>query len=544
VKLNLHLGFRVGEFEVDPLSGELTGPGGVQHLQPKVVDVLVCLAENAGELVERERILERVWRRPTSEEVLTRCISELRSVLADDRDRPEYIQTVPKRGYRLLKPVTPHADGDGNPAAAPTPSEAVDTPPPAAAALASVAVMPFENHVDDPVRRHFGDAFASELHSTLSRVDRLRIASRRSSFALRDADVDVREIGRRLNVHYVISGSLLYSGSDLRIIAALDDADSGTQVWAESYDRSSDDILAVEREIAEAVVASFTTQSQREEMQRARHAPANSLDAWGLVQRSRSMALEYTTQSLSAAIEPVRHAIELDPDYAAAHATLGSLLIERLINGLSDDAEQDEAAAEAAAAKALTLAPQDPFILKMVGLVWVYCGDFKRSLACLRKAVARAPFDFGAWGYMGWPLTASGSAEDLAELRAIMQRLLRLEPNHPGVPFWLYHRSVGEAASGDYAGAARSIEDALAVHPDFALGWIHYANLLGHLRRRTDARAALERSRAINPAMTVAHFKALIEKMCDASTLVVARTGGLRDPAGTTRRTRGTGAPQ
>jgi DNA-binding NarL/FixJ family response regulator/DNA-binding winged helix-turn-helix (wHTH) protein len=106
---SLKTGFRLGSYRIDPLSGEVAGPEGVKHVQPKVMDVLLCLIEHDGKLVERDAIVERVWGRATSEEALTRCISELRSALGDDRGTPRYIQTVPKRGYRLLEPVVPLA---------------------------------------------------------------------------------------------------------------------------------------------------------------------------------------------------------------------------------------------------------------------------------------------------------------------------------------------------------------------------------------------------------------------------------------------------
>src|SRR5690606_30150448 len=143
----------------------------------------------------------------------------------------------------------------------------------------------------------------------------------------------------------------------------------------------------------------------------ARHRSTGSLDAWGLVQKARACVLDYTPEGLAEAIEPLQRAIELDSNYPAARATLGSLLVERLVNGLSSDPEADEAAAIDAATKAVELAPQDPFILKMVSLVWSYAGDHRKALSCLRNAVTYAPFDLGAWGYMGWPLTASGDPQ-------------------------------------------------------------------------------------------------------------------------------------
>lgn len=532
MKQNLHLGFSVGEFDVDPLAGHLSDQTATQHLQPKVMDVFVCLAEHAGELVERESILNRVWgRRATGEEVLTRCISELRSALGDDRGNPSYIQTVPKRGYRLLQEINTEAYDEepvqGSSGSQDTPSRVSADPPSPATALASVAVLPFENYSVDENDVHIAEAFTSELHTSLARVDRLRIASRRSSFALSDENLNITDIGKKLNVHYVIYGDLRRDAQRLRVHAQLDECATGTQVWAQSYDRKSEDLLSIQRDIAEAVVASFATQKQLTEMAWAKEAETSSLDAWGLVQKARSIAINYRTEGLRNAIKPVRRAIEIDPDYAAAHATLASLLVEGLINGLSSEIENDEEAALEAAVKSVALAPRDPYILKMVALVWLYCGDCRRSMTSLRKAVQLAPFDFGTWGYMGWPLTASGDKQDLDELQRTLDRLLDTNPEHPGVPFWLYHRSVAHVCANDFDAAIAPIEDALEFNPVFALGWMHYANVLGQQDRPVEAKAAATRALGINRAMTPAHFRQLIRKISVADEVVDARTLGL-----------------
>lgn len=524
----LRRGFRIGAFEVEPLTGVVKGPGGEQHVQPKVMDVLVFLAQRQGQLVERDRLLDEVWGRVTSEEVLTRCISELRRALGDERGTPRYIQTVPKRGYRLLEAIVA-ADGVAADGGEPeTPRAAAVHPPPLANAMASIAVLPFDNHSADPAHQFIGDAFAAELHATLARVDRLRVASRRSSFAFRDAAIDIAEIGRRLGADYVISGSLRWSGPQLRVVAELNDARSGTQIWAQTYDRRSEDLLAVEREIAEAIVASFTTQQLRAEITSVRYQSTSSLDAWGLVQKARAYVLDYTPESLAEAIEPLQRAIELDRDYPAAHAALGSLLVERLVNGLSTEPKTDEEAAVEAAGKALELAPQDPFILKMVSLVWSYAGDQPRALHCLRSAVAYAPFDFGAWGYMGWPLTATGEPRDLAELRAILDRLLSMEPQHPGAAYWLYHKSVADLSEGNDEAALAGAEAAVHLRPKLSLAWMHYASVLGLCGRTDRAKTALEQCKRTNPAMTPQHFAALLGRISRDDRLNGCRIDGLR----------------
>ena len=531
----LRRGFRIGAFEIEPLTGRIAGPNGETRVQPKVMEVLVFLAERAGDLVERETLLDRVWGRVTSEEVLTRCISELRSVLGDERDSPRYIQTVPKRGYRLLESAvlkvaarpTVNEPAARPRAAQPAITDAPVRPPSPNAAMASIGVLPFEIHSVDPAHQFLGDAFAAELQSTLARVDRLRVASRRSSFAFKNAVADMREIGAKLNVDYVITGSIRSSGHNLRVAAELDDTASGMQVWAQSYDRKSDDLLAVEREIADSIVGSFTAVRLREELANARHKPASNLDAWELVQKTRALALDYTPAGFEQGIELARRAIDLDANYAVAHGVLASLIVERLINGATA-APDDEASALAAAATALSLAPQDPLLLKMVSLVFTYSGDSRKAIGCLRKAVQYAPFDFGAWGYMGWPLTSTGEPKDLEELRAIVDRLLTVVPQHPGASFWHYHKSVAETCAGDFTRARESAETALELRSGFALCYVHYANVLGQLGEKNEGTRALQRARELNPAMTPKHFESLVKKLTASRGAVERRVGGLR----------------
>src|SRR6185503_18818139 len=141
--VELKQGFKLGSFEVRPLTGEVSGADGTAHLEPKVMEVLAALAQRPGEVVERDELLARVWgaRAAVADEPLTRCIAELRRVLGDSRQTPAFIQTIPKRGYRLLCPVTPLAGRlpappvapDAPPAAEPSPAAAPHTPAPARA---------------------------------------------------------------------------------------------------------------------------------------------------------------------------------------------------------------------------------------------------------------------------------------------------------------------------------------------------------------------------------------------------------------------------
>ena len=225
----LESGFRLGPWDVRPMLGTLSGPGGTLHLEPKVMNVLVCLAELAGEVVTHDQFIARVWRgRIVSDEVLSRCISLLRTRLGDDPREPRFIQTLPKIGYRLLTPVEPLAAPSAQPAEtprlteAPQPVAAVDAKAPVAAAPLrlrlvagwtilgllllgaagylyldrsprraappvagepTIAVLPFVNRSDDKENEYFSDGLTEEIIDRLANVPGLQVVASTTAFA-------------------------------------------------------------------------------------------------------------------------------------------------------------------------------------------------------------------------------------------------------------------------------------------------------------------------------------------------------------------------
>ncbi len=267
--------------------------------------------------------------------------------------------------------LTPHGiertdEGDSPTAQTPTSDSG---PPEAQDALASVAVLPFTDLSTTTELGALGDGIAAEIHGRLCKLHRVRVAARRSSLQFRDSDASLQEISDALNVRYVLSGNLLGSGDRLRIIAELDDAKENTQLWSRTYERDTNDVLQLMSDLAEAVVGAFGGERLRSEINRAIRQPTESLDTWGMVQKARGYVLNYSRDSMIDAEKLLRRAIELDPGYAAAHAALGSVLAERVLNGFSDDMNTDSAEAIDAGRTALARASEDPFVLKMSGIL-------------------------------------------------------------------------------------------------------------------------------------------------------------------------------
>jgi TolB-like protein/DNA-binding winged helix-turn-helix (wHTH) protein len=286
--MNLRNGFTLGQWDVYPLEGRIVGEGREQRLQPKSVDVLMFLAENAGTVVEREQLLRHVWGESApSDEPLTRCIGELRRVFGDTRSRPDYFQTIPKRGYQLLKAVKPvetTSDNDNllrdprsiglrlkpmltrsvwSAAAvvsllaiifigvfsgqAPLPVHGDST---AVSTDRSIAVLPFVNLSSDQEQEYFCDGISDELINMLVKSPELRVVSRTSAFSYRGKDIDIPTMARQMNVVYVLEGSVRKAGELMRISAQLVDSRSDSQLWSETYEKTFDDIFTMQDEIA------------------------------------------------------------------------------------------------------------------------------------------------------------------------------------------------------------------------------------------------------------------------------------------------------
>lgn len=401
-------------------------------------------------------------------------------------------------------------------------------PPNLSTAIASVAVLRFENLSLDEKYRFLADGIASELHSVLEKVHRLRVASRTSSFSLAGTETDVREIARRLNVHFVITGSVECINDRMRLIVELDNADEGVQIWSERYDRDVNDVLSIQHEIAHSIASEFGGARLRDEITMASSLPTNSLDAWSLVQRARSYTLSFTPRKLAEAVPLLRKAISLDVDYAAAHAALASVLSEQVLNGLSENPQSDRKAALESAERACSIVPNDPFVLKMSSVAWAYFGKSERSLGALGQAVTIAPFDFGAWGFMGWPLVETGSQQNIDELHEIMDRILKAAPSHPGAPYWLYHRSVACCFEGRNDLAVDFARQSVRQNARFPWVWMQYANALGITNAKDAAKKAIDHCTRISPRLTPEYYEQMILGMSANSEIADMRLAGLR----------------
>jgi TolB-like protein/Tfp pilus assembly protein PilF len=288
-----------GQFEMDVKTGELRKDGTKIRLQEQPLQILQILLEHPGELVAREELRNRVWPSNTFVDFdhgINNAIKRLREALGDTSETPRYIETLPRRGYRLLHAV------------ATTSSEV------------SIAVLPFLSLSADPENEIFADGMCEEIISSLAQLKNLHVTARTSSFAFKGKHVDLRAIGEQLNVRTVLEGSVRKSGNHLRITAQLVNAADGYHLWSETYDREMKDVFAIQEEIAKSIARRLEVTLDSEQ-----HplfiAGTDNLEAFKFYMQGRSLFFQRGPRVIRS-VERFKQAVTLDPKYALAWSGL------------------------------------------------------------------------------------------------------------------------------------------------------------------------------------------------------------------------------
>ena len=301
---------RIGDWCVNPTSGQISREGETARLEVRTMRLLVCLAEHAGEVVSIDDLLSQVWPDVTvTPDSVYQAVASLRRLLGDDSKQPTYIATVPRLGYRMVATVSPWTDEpaatslaqalDGEP---PSPvrsdvpvsgtrlragllwtaavviclalgvaflfhgritrNRPADPPAVAAQPQKSIAVLPFIDMTQAMNEEPFADGMTEELIDKLSKIPGLRVPGPTSSFYFKGKQIPVADIAKTLGVAYVLDGSVRKSGTRLRVAAQLIRADNGYVVWSETYDRPFHDILMVQDDIAGEVIKALKASTE------------------------------------------------------------------------------------------------------------------------------------------------------------------------------------------------------------------------------------------------------------------------------------------
>ncbi len=490
--------FRLGTWLVQPSLNRLSDGDQVVTIEPRVMDTLVCLASRRGKILSANELLDTVWQgRAHTDDTIYQAVVHLRKALGDDVQQPRYIETIPKKGYRLLAPVVfPEDDETGKRTVAPPrlvlisaigiaallaggtyllwqQQEVTVSQPHAASQQThpkSIAVLPFVDMSDDRSQEYLGEGIAEELLHTLSNLPNIRVAARTSSFSFKDKDEDIQTIGKKLNVGTILEGSVRTSGNRLRVTAQLVNVADGYHLWSETYERDFDDVFAIQEDIAHAISDALNIDISVDRA--SKQVITTNAEAYKRYMLGRHHWAKRTETSFNRAIDYFQQAIDLDPSYALAYTgmadtymglgTYGTLSYEVML-----------AKAEPAIQKALELGPNLAEAYVSLGMMRQMESDHLLGTGQVRKVDM-----------------------DSSAAEAAFRRAIELNPNHA-----MAYVRYGQSLNTQDRKQERLViqQHALALDPLSPFAYIAVASSLGGLKRFPEQEFHLKKAIEIDP---------------------------------------------
>ncbi len=387
----------------------------------------------------------------------------------------------------------------------------------------SIAVLPFQNISGEADQDYFADGMAEDIITGLSRIRWLTVIARNSTFIYKDKPIDIRRIGRELNVRYVLEGSVRKAGERLRITTQLIDAESGVHLWAERFDNLITDIFELQDLITASTVAAIEPSVKKAEIERVKRKRPENLGAYDLYLRALSRMYEVTPESRFAALDFVEKALQLEPDYAEAHGVAAWCYFARYLwDAKPPHTDRDSALRHAHAV--LRLRTEDATTLAHAAIALALAtGDTDTALEMIDRAILINPSSAQAHGH-GAIINVWAGHYDAAI--ALAERALTLSPFDPLSV--MPHAAAAGAylMKGDYSAAISAARRALQIYPTHVPS--HLITILGlaKLRRMNEARAAAGRFMKISPGYRIAPNAPIFEAFIDE-----LRQAGLPEPA-------------
>jgi adenylate cyclase len=468
------------DYALDTARHELRRNSVLLPAAPQALDLLAYLIRHRDRTVTKDQLVAAVWEGwAITDSALTTRLNVVRSVVGDSGREQRLIKTLPRKGFRFVGDV--HEEqivgwrGDGLPG---------DLP--------SVAVLPFVSLSSNPAQDFFGDIVAEEVLTALARLRWLLVIARNSSFTYKGAAVDVREVGRQLNVRYVLEGSTQHSNGRVRVACRLVDASTAHQVWSAQYDLKFTDVFAVQDEIKDAIVKALALSIIDAERRRIVRRAPETLGAWESYQRGAWHMLRQSAADNLKARRFFDQAVTLEADYSPGYDGLAwTYLMESSTFGRISIAEGCKRSGPLAY-KAVDLDPENAEARARLALTIHLTGDNRAAIAEAERALDISPNCADAYGVLGAARVFSGERK---EGRASLERYLRLSPRDPARPIRLSQIAASYYFEKDYRSAAEVARQTVRQFPTihFAYRWL--AASLGQLGHHTEGANVIDELR-------------------------------------------------
>jgi TolB-like protein/class 3 adenylate cyclase len=429
------------------------------------------------------------------------CLSEDAYRQVRDKLKEEFVDLGDHSLKNIARPVRVHAikaDVSSSTLAAHSSTPESPRPP-----RLSIVVLPFANIGGNVDQEYFVDGVTESLTTDLSRMPGMIVIARNTAFAYKGKSGDLKQIGRELNIRYVLEGSVQRGGNRMRVNVQLIDAETGNHLWAERFDKPVADLFDMQDEIVARLANSLNTQLITAEARRAEHAPSpDSMDHY-----FQGMALfnkGFAPDNLSRAKNYFEKALSFDAGNVEALVGIAWANCVFAHIHTSDDRLARLAAGEAFATRALALAPEHPLGHMCLGLAYVFNYRATQGIAQCERALALDRNLAVAHAYIGTAKWFVGRGE---ETQGHIDEAFRLSPRDTLAYFWRALAGIARIFLGQYEEAAASLRQSTEINGNFALHHIYLAVALAELGQLDEARIAAQKGLAIDPRFTILRYR-------------------------------------
>ncbi len=505
------------EYAFDTELRELYRGADAVSIAPQVFDLLDFLIRNRERVVSRVDIINAIWNgRAVSDAALTTRLNVARSVIGDSGEKQRLIKTLPRKGFRFVgtvQEVQRSADAAltadfgerGSGLTSRTYNGATLSISPATPRL-SIVVLPFANIGGDSEQDYFVDGVTESLTTDLSRISGSFVIARNTAFTFKGKAVDVKQVGRELNVRYVLEGSVQRAGNRLRVNVQLIDAETGNHLWAERFDKPVADLFDMQDEIVSRLANTLNARLIQVEARRAeRSTNPDAMDLYfqGWAYENNGTTSEYMTQAQAF----FDRALALDS--GNIEALVGSARVKAAIGGNleTDDWKAHFAAAEVALTRALSLAPNHARAHSVLGLVQSFTNRAVQGIAECERALALDRNLADAHGFIGLAKFFLGRSE---ETEAHIHEALRLSPRDNNAYRWFMFAGLAKLFLGADVEAAAWLRRSIEANRNHPVTHCYLAAALALLGSLDEARAATQAGLVLNPTFTLRRYRARV----------------------------------
>jgi TolB-like protein len=478
------------------------GRGDIVPLRPRAWLLLRLLAMRVGRLVSKDEIMDEVWPNcEVTEDSIVHAVGDVRRALGDvDRSA---LRTLPRRGYMLAiggKQLAGH--GRSIDVTLDLPDSGEPSPPSAMPHL-SIVVLPFANLGGDPEQEYFADGITDSLTTDLSRIAGAFVIGRSTAFTFKGKAVDVREIGRELNVRYVLEGSVQRGDNRFRLNVRLTDTQTRSHVWAERFDKSAADLLDMQDEIVSRLANTLNAELIEAEARRAeRMLRPDAMDLY--FQGKAFLNKGLTPAFLARAREFFLRAVALDPDNIEAAVAAAQVDVSMGSSFMTDDGSVHFKAAENALSCALLRAPNHPRAHMLLGAVHIRTCRAAKGIAECHQALRLDRNLADAHGFIGLGKYVLERSE---EVEGHIQDALRVSPRDARSFLWFMFVGMAKLMTKTDIEAIGWLRRSIEANSNHALSHFHFAGALAMMGDMKEARYSAETGLALDSSFTIRRYR-------------------------------------